>query len=261
MIYKQQRLAVPVGSAELNQGPTVPPRGRQSLSGWGGARQTMTTQSKPKPKPQLKKQQQQQQQQSLPCKLQPTTDKNQLNNLLQQELKNVNWEVIGFSEMRRPGEAVVELPNNNILYNSGGVAFLIHEKLRSNIEGFKAISDRVASVVIRISKRYKIKLIQVYAPTSVSPQELDNFYGDLYTATQNSKNKAHFTIIMGDFNAKVGSGDEECLGKFGHGDRNERGEDLVNFATAHGYKIINTLFNKKKNRRCTWRCLNYETFN
>ena len=91
----------------------------------------MTTQSKPKPKPQLKKQQQ-----SLPCKLQPTTDNNQLNNLLEQELKNVNWEVIGFSEMRRPGEAVVELPNNNILY----------------------------------------------------------------TAIQNNKDKAHFTIIMGDFN-------------------------------------------------------------
>ena len=203
----------------------------------------MTTQSKPKP--QLKKKQ------TTITTLQVATynvrtlsDNNQLNNL-EEELKNVNWEVIGFSKMRHPSEAMVELPNNNIFYNSGnskkqdGVGFLIHEKLRSNIEGFKAISDRVASVVIRISKSYKIKLIQVYAPTSVSPQvELDNFYGDVYIATQNSKDKAHFTIIKGDFNAKVVSGDEECLGKFGHGDRNGRGEDLVNFATANGYKIV-----------------------
>ena len=159
----------------------------------------MTTQSKPKPKPQLKKKQ------TTITTLQVATynvrtlsDNNQLNNL-EEELKKVNWKVIGFSEMRCPGEAVVELPNNNGLYNGGnsknqgGVGFLIHEKLQCNIEGFKAISDRVASVVIRISKRYKIKLIQVYAPKSVSPQEeLDNFYDDLYTATQNNRQSSFY---------------------------------------------------------------------
>ena len=149
------------------------------------------------------------------------SDNNHLNNL-EEELKDVNWEVIGFRKMRRSGEAVVKLPNNNILYNSGnskkqgGVGFLIHEKLLSNIEGFKDISNSVASVIIQISKCYKIKLIQVYAPTSVSLQEeLDNFYDDLYTATQNNKDKAHFMIIMSDINAKVGNGNKECRGKFG----------------------------------------------
>ena len=51
-------------------------------------------------------------------------------------------------------------------------------------------------------------------------------------------NKAHF--IMGDFNAKVGGGDEDCLGALGYGDRNDRVEDRVNFAIAHGFKIMNT---------------------
>ena len=51
-------------------------------------------------------------------------------------------------------------------------------------------------------------------------------------------NKAHF--IMGDFNAKVEGGDEECLGALGYGDRNDRAEDLVNFVIAHGFKIMNT---------------------
>ena len=50
---------------------------------------------------------------------------------------------------------------------------------------------------------------------------------------------------MGDFNAKVGGGDEECLGALGYGDRNDRAEDLVNFAIAHDFKMRNTFFEKK----------------
>ena len=38
------------------------------------------------------------------------------------------------------------------------------------------------------------------------------------------------TIIMGDFNAMVGEGSEEQnVGKYGLGKRNQRGERLVNF--------------------------------
>ena len=66
---------------------------------------------------------------------------------------------------------------------------------------------------------------------------------------------------MGDFNAKVGKGDEDCVASFGYGVRNDRGDDLINFATVHGFKIMNTYYKKKKNRRWTWRSPNFETFN
>ena len=129
-----------------------------------------------------------------------------------------------------------------------------------NIEEFHATSNRVASVTIRISKRYKIRITQVYAPTSVSSQEeLEEFYDDLQTEMRHKK--THYNVIMGDFNAKVGKGDEDCVGSFGYGVRNDRGDDLINFATAHGFKIMNTYYKKKKNRRWTWRSPNFETFN
>ena len=48
--------------------------------------------------------------------------------------------------------------------------------------------------------------------------------------------KTHYNVIMGDFNASVGKGDEDCVGTFGYGVRNDRGDDLINFATAHGLK-------------------------
>ena len=168
--------------------------------------------------------------------------------------------------MRRPGERIQVLKSGHLLYNKGkenkqnGVGFLINKNLQSNIENFTATSDRVASVTLRISKRYRLTVIQVYAPTSMSSQEeLDNFYDDLYN-NMNS-NKAHFNIIMGDFNAKIGQGNEDCLGKFGFGQRNERGDDLINFALAHDFKIMNTFFQKSENKRWTWRSPNHEIRN
>lgn len=75
-----------------------------------------------------------------------------------------------------------------------------------------------------------------------SQEELDHFYDDLYTAMQS--NKAHFNIIMGDF-----KDEEKCLiSVFDCGDRNNRDEDLVNFATAKGSlsKVLLVTFTMRK---------------
>jgi len=66
---------------------------------------------------------------------------------------------------------------------------------------------------------------------------------------------------MGVFNAKIGSGNEKCFGKFSQGMRNERGEDLVNFAVSWNLKIYNTLFQTKPSTKWTWRSPNHQIFN
>ena len=66
---------------------------------------------------------------------------------------------------------------------------------------------------------------------------------------------------MGDFNAKIGFGNEKCLGKFSYAIRNERGKDLVNFAVSKNLKICNTLFQKTPSRKWTSRSPNHQTFN
>ena len=61
---------------------------------------------------------------------------------------------------------------------------------------------------------------------------------------------------MGDFNAKVGgqtNKSERATGCFGLGQRNERGDTLVEWATSKNFKIMNTKFQKKAGRRWTWR--------
>ena len=42
------------------------------------------------------------------------------------------------------------------------------------------------------------------------------------------------------------------MGKYGYGDRNERGERLLEFATVHDLYICDTKFQHKPNRKWTW---------
>ena len=57
---------------------------------------------------------------------------------------------------------------------------------------------------------------------------------------------------MGDFNAIVGEGQEVyVVSKYGLGNRNERGEWLVNFCRQNSLIVRNTWFNQHK-RRYTW---------
>ena len=61
---------------------------------------------------------------------------------------------------------------------------------------------------------------------------------------------------MGDFNAKVGGQTntaESATGCFGLGQRHERGNTLVDWATSNNFKITNTPFQKKAGRRWTWK--------
>ena len=106
-------------------------------------------------------------------------------------------------------------------------------------------------------------IIQVYAPTSDhDDDEVEQFYEDITKALE--EHKASYTIVMGDFNAKVGKqqeGEESVLGKFGIGERNRRGETMIEFAAQHSLVITNTCFKKNVNRYWTWESPNGNTKN
>ena len=90
--------------------------------------------------------------------------------------------------------------------------------------------------------------------TSHSDEETDNFYNTIDNILET---QTHYTIIvMGHFNEKVGgqtNSTERATGCFGLGQRNERGDTLVEWATSKNFKITNPQFQKKAGRRWTWR--------
>ena len=115
------------------------------------------------------------------------------------------------------------------------------------------MSDRLAQLTIRINGKYHLNIIQAYLPTSShEDQEVESVYEDIDNLITNSK--AHYNVIMGDFNANVGLGDpaKSCIGPFGLGSRNTRGDSLINFVESHQLKIMNTFFKKRLHRRWTW---------
>ena len=93
--------------------------------------------------------------------------------------------------------------------------------------------------------------IMVVCRTTHSDEETDNFYN---TIDKILEKQTHCTIVMGDFNAKVGgqtNTSERATGCFGLGQRNERGDTLVEWATSKNFMIMNTQFQKKAGGRWT----------
>ena len=77
-------------------------------------------------------------------------------------------------------------------------------------------------------KPFSITVVQVYAPTSNSEEaEVEQFYEDLQDLLElTPKKDAH--VIIGDWNAKVGSQETPCVtGKFGLGIQNEAGQRFL----------------------------------
>lgn len=125
--------------------------------------------------------------------------------------------------------------------------------MKAHIEAFKAISDRVGCLTLKINEKTNIKLIQVYAPTSASNEEdLETFYEDLAEALEDENTKN--TIIMGDFNAKLGhrTEGENRLGNYGYGTRNERGDRLYEFLEKANLYAMNSFYKKRPNKKWTW---------
>jgi exonuclease III len=179
---------------------------------------------------------------------------------LEEELGRLRWDIVGLSEVRREGEDSIILKSGNLLYfregdqvSQGGVGFIVHKSLVNNVVKIESVSSRVAYLILRITKRYSLKVIQVYAPTSAhSDDEVEAMYEDISRVMHTSK--THYTVVMGDFNAKLGkrSDDDLRVGQFGVGQRNHRGRMLARFLEKEGLYMMNSFFKKREHRKWTW---------
>ena len=157
---------------------------------------------------------------------------------LEEEISRIKWNIIGLSEVRRKGKGRIILNSTgHTAYYSGsdeqrhGVVFMVNKNIAHNVIGFRGLSDRAAELTVRINKRYLLKCVQVYLPTTSYPdEEIEKVYEEIDNIIINRK--AHYNIVMGDFNAKVGPGEirETCTGSYDIGTRNRRGDMLVEFA-------------------------------
>ena len=140
-------------------------------------------------------------------------------------------DVVGIGETRTLEECFTTLKSGHLLYHSkgnngqAGVGFLMNRKRKDHIVRVNSISPRVAERVLCITKRYNLKIVQIYAPkTSYSEDDINSFYNDV-DETLGKPN--HYTIVRGEFNALIAKRTnriETATGKCGLELRNKRGD-------------------------------------
>src|SRR3977135_1782152 len=123
---------------------------------------------------------------------------------------------------------------------------------------FKGASERTPMLIVKLNSKYSVKIIQVYAPTSAySDEVVEGMYEEINELMDQVTTQ--YTIVMGDFNAKIGmrkQGENSIMGPYGMGERNERGDRLVEFATSRKLYIGNSKYMKRYNRKWTWKSPN-----
>lgn len=183
--------------------------------------------------------------------------------IIEMELQRYNVEICGLSEThyKQSGHFTTD---NNVIYcssntdkSTNGVAIIIDKKLNHLISGYVTKSDRIIMVKLD-TKPIKTNIIQVYAPTCAAADEIvETFYNQLQEVVDGIS-KRELVIIMGDMNAKVGRSNKEehlreVIGKFGLGERNSRGDRLIEFAITNQLTIANTMFQHHPRRLSTWK--------
>nr|VZI44625.1 unnamed protein product [Spirometra erinaceieuropaei] len=139
-----------------------------------------------------------------------------------------------------------------------GVAFAIRTDIVGRLPCLpQGINDRLMSIRLPLRRGGKFAtIISAYAPTMTNPDAVrDKFYEDLH-ALLATVSKADKLIVLGDFNARVGTDHTAWRGVLGpHGLRgsNDNGLLLLRTCAEHRLILTNTFFCLPEREKATWR--------
>ena len=177
-----------------------------------------------------------------------------------QEMNRLSITALGISEMRWTGSGQCTV-GNHVVYYSGndgdehqhGVGIIMSKSMSKYVVNFVPLSERIVMIQMNTTP-VKLNIIQVYAPTADKPEEIiEDFYNDV-DGILRELDKQDITIVMGDFNAKIGKRcSSDLVGPYGLGDRNDRGDRLSVFAQEYQLAIMNTFFKLPPRRLYTWK--------
>ena len=182
------------------------------------------------------------------------------------EMRNYNIALLGISETRWTQSGQKRLMTGEMLLYSGheeddaphseGVALMLSRTAQRALIGWEAHGSRIIRAAFRTKKkRINLNIIQCYAPTNDSEEEMkDEFYNQLQTILDKCPER-DVTILMGDFNAKVGednTGYEEVMGTHGLGEMSENGERFADTCALNKLVIGGSIFPHRRIHKATW---------
>ncbi|XP_033122243.1 craniofacial development protein 2-like [Anneissia japonica] len=182
-----------------------------------------------------------------------------MDNILK-EMRRLSINILGVCEVRWPGAGKVISEGATFIYLGGtenkhehGVGIFLDQESAKGIAGVWCISNRIMLVRLQC-KPFDTVVIQCYAPTTdCNDDEIDKFYDQLKEAMKQCRSH-DITIVMADFNAKIGQNEEgKIVGKYGLGQRNARGERLVEWCIENRMIVTNTHFKHHSRNLYTWK--------
>ena len=130
--------------------------------------------------------------------------------VVNQEMARVNIDILGISKLKWTGMGEFNSDDHYIYYcrqeslRRNGVAIAVNKRVQNAVLGCNLKNDRMISVHFQ-GKPFNIMIIQVYAPTSNAEEgEAEWFYEDLQDLLELTPKK-DVLLIIGAWNAKVGS--------------------------------------------------------
>ncbi|KAH9591731.1 Craniofacial development protein 2 [Schistosoma haematobium] len=181
-------------------------------------------------------------------------------------MRRYNLEVLGISETHWTQVGQQRLASGELLLYSGheeenaqhtqGVGLMRSKQAQNALIGWESHEPRIIKASFKTKKEgVSMNVIQCYASTNDYNEEAkDQFYNRLQSIVEKCPTK-DLTILMGDFNAKVGTdntGYEDIMGGHGLGERNENGERFANLCAFNKLVIGGTICPHKRIHKITW---------
>ena len=181
------------------------------------------------------------------------------------ELDRFDFDLLCLSETwRNEREEILETPGRHRVFLSGGsghcgVGICISYRLLQTCDDlvFHALGERICSLSFRVGRK-RFVLFACYFPTSwAMDDEVEHVYALLRLLLGNAVQDGQIPLLGGDFNACIGEAEEfepvEFVGPCGMGDRNDRGNALIEFVLNEGLCIFNRHMDMS-NVRDSWTC-------
>ena len=170
------------------------------------------------------------------------------------ELERYNIDVCCLQETRFPGQGQL-CEKGYTFYWSGrnpkerreaGVALAIANNIAKDLVCFpQAISDRLIKLRFPLNDNRHLTIICCYAPTMMHTDDSKEIFHETLTTSVRQVPCEDKLMILGDFNARVGSDVMSwptVLGHHGKGACNSNGELLLSFCAEQQMTVSNTLF-------------------
>ena len=190
-------------------------------------------------------------------------------------MKNYKIGVLGLSETRWLQSGQLRLSSSEQLLYSGhiedgaphteGVTLMLAPEAHTALIGWEPVNSRIITAKFTTKKKdIRLNIIQFNAPTNDAEEEKkDDFYQQLQ-AVLDRRGAKDITILMGDFNAKIGmdnTGYEDIMGTHGLGQMNENGKRSADLCALKQLVIGGSIFPHKRIHKATWISPNHVTEN